>query len=151
MSKCVKHIVENSDIAEALTNGDFGGETDISMQDDTGSFDLRGIKCVRCGELVDISYEQTEYDKAHIEISPDADNEMHWEDPIGSVCVEKHVTHKVFEIKKMVERSEFVQKCEFCGSEQSSMILDHVKKHHPKEYKKLSDGQLSTCDTTQTQ
>jgi len=80
MSKCVKHIVECDDVEDALVNGDQndfrtgGGETDISMQDNTGSFDLRGIKCKRCGELVNIYYTQHDEDMNHVEISPDAED-----------------------------------------------------------------------------
>jgi hypothetical protein len=78
MTKCIIHIVECDDVEDALVNGDQndfrtgGGDTDISMQDNTGSFDLRGIKCKRCGERVNIYYTQHEEDKKYVEISPDA-------------------------------------------------------------------------------
>jgi len=137
MSKCVKHIVENTDVQYALQNGDQndfrtgGGDTDISMQDDSGSFDLRGIKCKRCGELVDIYYTQHDEDMNHVEISPDADDAINWEDPIGAECIEKHDTYDVFEIKTMVEKSDIIQKCRICGLKMNSFIMDHVKKEHP--------------------
>ena len=77
MTKCITHIVEYDDVEDALVNGDQndfrtgGGDTDISMQDNTGSFDLRGIKCKRCGERINIYYKQHEEDKKYVEISND--------------------------------------------------------------------------------
>lgn len=66
------HIVSGEAVQEALEFGNYGSaETDISRQDSTGGFDLRGIKCVKCGELVDISYEQTDEDKRYVIISDD--------------------------------------------------------------------------------
>ena len=68
MNTC-HHIVSGQTVQEALEYGNFGdADTDISQQDSTGGFDLRGIKCAKCGELVDISYQQTEEDKKYIKI-----------------------------------------------------------------------------------
>ena len=68
MNTCY-HIVSGQTVQEALEYGNFGdADTDISQQDSTGGFDLRGIKCAKCGELVDISYQQTEEDKKYIKI-----------------------------------------------------------------------------------
>ena len=37
---------------------------------------MRGIKCVKCGELVDISYKQTEEDKEYITIEMESLEEL---------------------------------------------------------------------------
>lgn len=137
MTKCKKHIVESHDIEEALSNGNFDNVngTDTVISDDSGSFDLRGIECQRCGEKVNIYFVQNEEDKKYVEITGDSEYVMQWEEPDNSRCVEKHDTYQVFETKKMIEKSNFVQKCNFCGDEMTSMILDHVRKEHPIEYK----------------
>ena len=74
MTDC-KHVVDGNDVQDALEFGNYGdADTDISQQDSTGGFDLRGIKCAKCGELVDISYQQTEEDKRYVTISDDVED-----------------------------------------------------------------------------
>ena len=76
-SSCLPHIVSGETVQEALEFGNYGdADTDISQQDSTGGFDLRGIKCVKCGELVDISYKQTEEDKEYITIEMESLEEL---------------------------------------------------------------------------
>jgi hypothetical protein len=73
MTEC-KHVVSGETVQEALEFGNFGNvDIDISQQDSTGSFDLRGIKCVKCDQLIDISYEQTEFDKKYTSIVDDVE------------------------------------------------------------------------------
>tara|TARA_R110000744_G_scaffold264159_1_gene378437 strand:+ start:413 stop:703 length:291 start_codon:yes stop_codon:yes gene_type:complete len=70
-----KHVVSGQIVQDALEYGNFGDDNvDISQSDSTGSFDLRGIKCERCGYRVDIAYEQTEFDKKYITIVDDVDD-----------------------------------------------------------------------------
>ena len=120
MTKCIKHIIENSDVQEALENGDQneyrgGYATDVSF-DGEGDFTLRGIECKRCHDHVDIYFSQNEEDKKYVQISDDAADEIHWEDPIGSVCIEAQTdAYKSFEIKEMVEQSRYIHKCQICG------------------------------------
>ena len=143
MTKCITHIIEDCDIEDALVNGDqndfrSGNETDI-VYDGEGEFTLRGLKCRRCHETIDIYFVQHEENKKTIVISNDVESDLWWEDPIGSICVEQQRdAYKVFEIKEMVEQSRFIQKCQICGkninvgNERSSdNIQQHFLKEHP--------------------
>jgi len=77
-TKCYnKHVVSGQTVQDALEYGNFGDtDVDISQSDSTGSFDLRGIKCEKCGVLVDIAYEQTTFDKEYTVIVEDVDDYM---------------------------------------------------------------------------
>ena len=68
MTDC-KHIVISDDVREALEFG-INNYDDIYIQpsDDSGSFTLVGLKCVKCNESVGIEFCQHPEDTKYVEI-----------------------------------------------------------------------------------
>ena len=70
-----KHVVTTAVVRQALEYGNFGNvTTDISHQDNSGSFDLRGVKCEKCGHLISIGYQQHPEDTKYVTIVEDVDD-----------------------------------------------------------------------------
>lgn len=69
MTDC-KHIVISDDVREALEYGNRFCVDDIYIQpsDDSGSFTLVGLKCVKCNESVGIEFCQHPEDTKYVEI-----------------------------------------------------------------------------------
>ena len=69
MTDC-KHIVISDDVREALEYGNIFCIDDIYIQpsDDSGSFTLVGLKCVKCNESVGIEFCQHPEDTKYVEI-----------------------------------------------------------------------------------
>lgn len=69
MTDC-KHIVISDDVREALEYGNRFCIDDIYIQpsDDSGSFTLVGLKCVKCNESVGIEFCQHPEDTKYVEI-----------------------------------------------------------------------------------